>query len=199
MADFFSRALAAGPPSPQSGFLEKALVYIPNRGRPRSANQSKRNARRCQKYAENQVQAVLAQAKQTLEKLPCLKTQDFCDMVGQMTNKETTNPATEQITANVLRFTQAVARQHRCFVLRELFHGCDITFLKKHGLEAQAIRYARTQPKSHDEDHPFFTGIWKQNERETISTSEANAIVAFARSKLVLVFGVLSHTFAGCY
>jgi hypothetical protein len=166
--DFFSRALfhEAVPPSPASGFLEKAIVYIPNRGRPRGASQSKRNARRCQKYAENQAQGVLEHAKQTLRQLPCMKTQNVCEMLGQMTNPDATIPTpSEIVTANVLRFTQAVARQHRCFVIRELFHGCDVTFLRRQGLESQAIRYAR-QAESHDEEHPFFSGNWNKNERE---------------------------------
>ena len=71
MSDFFAHVLAVSPPPPS--FFEKVLSYIPKRGRPRSENSSKRNARRCQKYAENKVQAVLAQANQTLHQLPCIE------------------------------------------------------------------------------------------------------------------------------
>lgn len=199
--DFFSRALAVEddlPPSPPSGFLQKAIAYTPSRGRPRSEDQSKRNARRCQKYAENQVQAVFEQAKQTLAQLSCMRTQNVCELLGQITSSDAANPTPDEVvTANVLRFTQAVARQHRCFVIRELFHGCDATFLRKQGLEAHTIRYAR-QSNSHDEEHPFFTGSWKKNERESISTAEVNAIVAFARGKLVLFFLGSLNFFAGC-
>ena len=98
-------------------------------------------------------------------------------------NTETTQDSI--VTANVLRFIQAVARQHRSFVIRELFHGCEAKFLKENGLQPHVVRYARNQSRS-DEDHPFFTGVWKRNERESIPAAEANAMVTFARGKLVL-------------
>src|SRR5690242_4197656 len=68
-------------------FLEKAIAYIPNRGRPRGANQSKRNAP-MPKVRGKPGTGVLEQAKQTLRQLPCMKTQNVCEMLGQMTNPD---------------------------------------------------------------------------------------------------------------